>query len=199
MSEVVLDIETKKAFSEVKKYDPTKLGVSYVGICRRSVENGVVIENKLEGFFEDELVKLWPILEQADRIIGFNIIGFDFPVMSAYYHGDLSSFPVLDILDEVKQTVGHRVSLDAIAHETLGTGKSGSGLDALKYYAEGRLEELAKYCLDDVRITRDIYLHGLEYGEVSFNNKWNRLVTAKVDFSFKKNGDGSDVQMSLGV
>lgn len=199
MREIVLDVETKKAFSEVEKYDPAKLGVSYVGICRRSVENGAVIENKLEGFFEDELAKLWPIMEQADRIIGFNIISFDFPVMNSYYHGDLSSFPVLDILDAIKRAVGHRVSLDAIAHETLGTGKSGSGLDALKYYAEGRLEELAKYCLDDVRITRDIYLQGLEHGEVSFKNKWDRLVTAKVDFSFKKNDDGSDVQMSLGV
>ncbi len=199
MNEVVLDVETKKAFSKVEKYDPTKLGVSYVGICRRLVENGAVIENKLEGFFEDELAKLWPIIEQADRIIGFNIVGFDFPAMSRYYHGDLSSLPVLDILDAVKQAVGYRVSLDAIAKETIGIGKSGSGLDALKYYAEGRLEELAKYCLDDVRITRDIYLHGLEHGEVSFNNKWNRLVTAKVDFSFKKNDDGSDVQMSLGV
>ncbi len=196
MIEVTLDVETKKAFSDVGGHNFAKLGVSFVGICERKVDGEKVISDEFVGFFEDDLSKLWPILEKADRIIGFNIIGFDFPVMQPYYHGDLSLLPVLDILDEIKKVVGHRVSLDAIAQETLGTQKSGSGLDAIRYFEEGKLNELAKYCLDDVRITRDVYLYGQKHGFVKFVNKWNRMIEAAVDFSFKDEGEwvrGTDV------
>lgn len=197
MREVILDVETKKAFAETGVHDPGKLGVSFVGICRRNVSDSNRERGEFLGFFEDELADLWPILEQADRIVGFNIIGFDFPVLSAYYQGDLSSFPVLDILEEVKGNTGHRVSLDAIAKETLGTQKSGSGLDALTYYEQGKLDELAQYCLDDVRITRDVYDYGKKHKHLKFINKWNRVITVPVDFSYKD--DEARVQMSLGV
>lgn len=197
MQEVILDLETKRAFVETGKYDPRKLGVSYVGICRRSVSDADPSNEELLGFFEDELADLWPILEQADRIIGFNIVGFDFPVLSSYYHGDLSSFPALDILVEIKKETGHRVSLDAIAKETLGVQKSGTGMDALAYYEQRKLDELAGYCLDDVQITRDVYDYGRKHKHLKFTNKWNRVVKVPVDFSYKD--DKAEVQMSLGV
>jgi|SRR3990170_3332141 len=194
MREVILDVETQRAFVESGKYDARKLGVSYVGICRRTMDSKNRGSGEFSGFFENQLDVLWPVLEQADRIIGFNIIGFDFPVLSAYYHGDISSFPTLDILDEVKKAVGHRVSLDAIAKETLGMQKSGTGLDALAYYEQGKLDELANYCLSDVRITRDVYDFGREHRKLTFKDKWNRVITVPVDFSFK--GEVK-VQMSL--
>lgn len=197
MLEIILDIETKKAFSEEDGYDPKKLGVSYVGIYKRDI--GTEKAKEFKGFFEDELTELWSLIEQADRVIGFNIIGFDFPVLSKYYHGDLSSLPVLDILKEVKRGVGHRVSLDAIAKETLGVQKSGSGLDALTYYEQGKLDKLAEYCLMDVKITRDVYDYGKKHKHLKFKNKWNRSVTVPVDFSYKDEDGGSKVQMSLGV
>ena len=197
MEEIILDLETKKAFSETGKYDPVGLGISYVGICRRDLSG--LGKDEFVGFYEEELKDMWPILERAKRIIGFNIIGFDLPVLSAYYHGDTSSFAVLDILQEVKKQVGHRVSLNAIASETLGVQKSGSGLDALKYYEQKKLKKLADYCLMDVRITRDVYDYGKKHGHIKFKNKWNRVVRVKVDFSFSKDDEGSKVQMSLGV
>lgn len=199
MKEVILDVETQKAFDEAGKFDPKKLGISYVGICQRDISETDRNKDDFMGFFEEEIVKLWPILEQADRIIGFNIVGFDFPAMSSYYHGDFSLFPVLDILEEVKHEVGHRVSLNAIAKKTLGIQKSGSGLDAISYYEQGKLDELAKYCLKDVQITRDVYDYGREHGHLKFKNKWNREITAPVDFSYKDEDGGLKVQMSLGV
>jgi len=87
-------------------------------------------------------------------------------------------------MTRIKDSVGHRISLDAVAHETLGVGKSGDGLDAIRYYNSGNLNALEKYCLQDVKITRDVYDYGLKYGMVKFRNKWNRLIEAKVDFSF---------------
>ena len=199
MYEVILDLETQRAFSESGKYDPRTLGVSYVGICRRQMAAQDRNAGEVLGFFENEVVELWPILEQADRIIGFNILGFDFPVLSAYYHGDVSSFRTLDILEEVKKQAGHRVSLNAIAKETLGRQKSGSGLDALTYYEQGKLDELAKYCLDDVRITRDVYDYGLAHKELKFLNKWNQVISVPVDFSNPSTDGEMKVQMTLGV
>lgn len=196
MIEVFLDVETKKAFADAGNFNPGSLGVSFTGICVREAASGK--EDEFQGFFEPQLPKLWPVLEQADRIIGFNIIGFDFPSLAPYYPGNLFSLPCLDILAEVKKAVGHRVSLNALARETLGVTKSGSGLDAITYFEEGRFEELAKYCLMDVRITRDLYDYGKKYRELKFINKWNRQISVPVDFAFKPAG-GGEVQMSLGV
>lgn len=194
MKHIFLDVETQKSFDEVGGYKPEKLGVSFVGIIEREGFEGKGVELR---FFENDLPALWPVLEQADVIVGFNTDGFDFPVLSSYYSGNVKDWPSLDLLARIKDSVGHRVSLDAVAGETLGTQKSGSGLDALKYYADGELEKLAKYCLQDVAITRDVYDFGKKNGVVKFTNKWNRLIEAEIDFSFDI-AKGEGVQMTLG-
>jgi DEAD/DEAH box helicase domain-containing protein len=113
-----------------------------------------------------------------------------------YYNADITAIPTLDLLTRIKDSIGHRIKLDSVAKETLGVGKTGDGLDAIKYYQTGQLEKLEKYCLQDVKVTRDIYDHGLKKGVVSFRNKWNRLIEAEVDFSFTPE-KASGVQMSL--
>lgn len=193
MKQVILDVETKKAFDQVGGFFPDKLGISYVGIC---VRDGYEGKGEILGFFEDDLPKLWPILESADMLIGFNIIDFDLPTFKPYYSGNMANWPVLDLLTRVKDATGHRVSLDALATQTLGTQKSGSGLDAIAYYEKKEFEKLAKYCNKDVEITRDLYDFGRSKGSVKFKNKWNRLIETQIDFSFtpKKN---AGVQMTL--
>lgn len=193
MLELILDVETKKTFDEVGGYFPEKLGVSFVGACLR--ENGNK-KGELLSFFENDLNKLFPLIERADVVIGFNIDGFDMPTLSAYYQADIRKIPTLDLMARIKDSVGHRISLDAVAQETLGSGKIGDGLDAIRYYHNGNLEALKKYCLEDVKITRDIYDYGLKNGLVVFRNKWNRLIKAPVNFTFvaKK---ASGTQMSL--
>lgn len=193
MRHVFLDVETKKTFEAVGGYFPEKLGISFVGIVVRDGQSG---KGKEYGFFEDDLQDLFPILEQADVVVGFNIDGFDMPTMLDYYSGDISQIPTLDLMDRIKQSVGHRIGLDAVAQETLGIGKTGDGLDAIKYYETGQLDKLRDYCLQDVAVTRDLYDYGLQKGHVKFRNKWNRLITADIDFSFSPRVN-SGVQMSL--
>ncbi|MFC1711074.1 ribonuclease H-like domain-containing protein, partial [Patescibacteria group bacterium] len=142
---VVLDVETKKSFSELEKMDPKKLEVSLVGILVKEKE-----KENYHSFLENELEKLWPLLEKANLIVGFNIIGFDYPVLSPYYSGDLFQLPTLDILDEFKKQAGYRISLDKIAKSTLGIQKIGDGLKAIDLFKKGKIEELKKYCLKDV-------------------------------------------------
>ncbi len=193
MRYIFLDVETKKTFDEVGGFFPEKLGISFVGIV---IRDGMSGKGEPRGFFENDLPDLFPILETADVVVGFNIDGFDMPTMIGYYSGDITQIPTLDVMTRIQDSVGHRIGLDAVAHETLGVGKSGNGLDAIKYYRTGQLDKLRDYCMQDVAVTRDIYDYGLAKGKVKFRNKWHRLIECDVDFSFtpdKNNG----VQMSL--
>lgn len=192
MKLVVFDVETKKAFDEVGGYHPEKLGVSVSGLWYGD-ENGKGI---LRGFREEEFSEMFKIFETADRIVGFNSIDFDMAALSPYYVGNLLKMPNFDMLQEVEKKVGYRVKLDALAKETLGIQKGGNGLDAITYFHEGNWEKLIKYCLQDVEITRDLYLHGLRTGELKFKNKWNELVTVGVDFMMAKAAP-SNVQVTL--
>lgn len=199
MHHLILDVETQKAFDDVGGYHPEKLGISFVGVIERASLPGKfgdrVMEQRHE-LFEKDLPKLWKLMEQADVIIGFNLDGFDMPVIGSYYPGNITKFPTLDLMVRFKDAQGHRISLDAIAQETLGTQKSGDGLDAIKYYNNGELDKLASYCMKDVEITRDIYDYGRIHKNVSFKNKWNEVVKTDIDFEFDTS-QAQGLQMSL--
>lgn len=196
MKQIILDVETKKSFDQVGGYYPEKLGVSFVGVIERVglPEQGSVTENRYE-IFEHDLDQLWPLIETADVIIGFNSIGFDLPTFRPYYSGDIDALPNLDLLVRVKDAAGHRVKLDDIAKETLGTKKTGHGLDAIRYYKNKEWDKLASYCMKDVEITRDVYDYGRQKGHVKFKNKWNTLMEVDVDFNYTP--QNPSVQMTL--
>ena len=159
---IVYDIETKETFQEVGTRDPRKLTISM--LCAYSYN-----ERKLLSFDEHELAQFWRRLETCSLLIGFNNKGFDDQVVSTYFP-EISKVPSFDILEEVHKSIGFRVKLDNIAHATLDEGKSGNGLKAIKLYREGKIDELRDYCLDDVRITKDIYECGKMYGELFYND-----------------------------
>lgn len=193
MLQLILDVETKQSFDEVGGFFPDRLGISFVGVC---VREGATGPGEMQSYFEEDLPKLFPLLEQADVVVGFNVDGFDMQTFVPYYKGDISAIPTLDLMIKIKDSVGHRIGLDAVAQETLGAGKSGDGLDAIKYFRTGQLDKLKEYCLQDVAVTRDIYDYGLSKGSVKFRNKWNRLIECTVDFSFTPQKNAG-VQMSL--
>ncbi|HBD02498.1 MAG: DEAD/DEAH box helicase domain protein [Microgenomates group bacterium GW2011_GWC1_46_16] len=179
MKLLVFDVETKKAFDEVGGYFPEKLGVSIIGSYFRDEEGN---KEEYVGYREDNFSPFWRRLEQADLVVGFNTIAFDYPTLKPYYGGDFSQFPSLDIMVELEKHLGHRVGLDAVAKETLGMQKSGHGLDAITYYHEGEWEKLEKYCLQDVKVTKELYDYGVKNKILRFKNKWNNLIEVPVDF-----------------
>ncbi|MBD3250390.1 MAG: hypothetical protein GF381_02370 [Candidatus Pacebacteria bacterium] len=193
MLQVILDVETKKTFADVGGFFPDRLGISFVGV---NIRDRFHDKGQMKSFFEDDLPDLFPLLEKADVVVGYNIDGFDFPALAPYYSGDILTLPSLDLMDRIKQSFGHRIKLDSVAKESLGVGKIGDGLDAIKYYQNKELEKLEKYCIQDVKVTRDVYDYGLKHGRVKFRNKWNRMIDCEVDFSFTpQKNDG--VQMTL--
>lgn len=185
MRQLILDVETQKIFDDVGGYYPEKLGISFVGAIERVgfPEEGNVQETKHE-FFEADLPQLFPLIDQAEVLVGFNLLQFDLPALSPYGHLAIDQLPVLDLLLKVKEQVGRRLSLDALAKETLGTQKSGVGLDAVKFYQQKEFKKLAAYCMQDVAITRDLYDYGRIHRQVKFLNHWNNPVDVPVDFSF---------------
>lgn len=147
---VVFDVETKNTFADVDSYDSSLLDVSFVGVYRSDT-------NEYLSFWEKELSGLWPIFESADEIVGYNSKGFDYPVLSKHYPGDLFKLPTLDLLEVVNDSLGRRIKLDSIASATLGQGKIGNGLDAVRYWRNNELDKLEKYCIEDVKVTWGIY------------------------------------------
>ncbi len=172
--EVVLDIETQNSFADVGGANHDKLKISLIGVYY--YETG-----EYASYLEHELPNLWPRLERADRIIGYNTKGFDYLVMNAYYPGDVARFPSLDLLEEISKTLGFRVKLDDVASATLGYGKSGHGLQAIEFFRKGELDKLRDYCLMDVKVTKEVYEYGREHGEVFYHDRSGARKAIRVD------------------
>ncbi len=175
---VVVDIETKDSFFSAGSPDPAALNISVVGVYASD-------EDKLFCLKENEIDQLWPYMEKADRIIGFNLKGFDYPILQKYYNGTIAKLPTLDMLEEFKKDHGFRIKLDILAQENLGHGKSGDGLMAIKLYEEGKIEELMQYCLDDIKITRDLFLQGRDSGVLYYPDRGKRT-SWMVDWALKR-------------
>ncbi len=172
LKKIVLDLETQKSFEEVGGRGKNHLlKISVCGIYDYASDRYQVYE-------EHELPKLSPILQTADQIIGFNIKDFDFEVLQPYLNFDIHQIPYLDLLQEVEKTLGHRINLDSIAQATLGSGKSGSGKEALVHFKNGRMDLLKKYCLDDVKITKQIYEYALKNHKLLYKDFFNTKETA---------------------
>lgn len=176
---LVLDLETQKSFKEVGKANLEKLRVSVVGVYD-------YLTDKYSTYEEKEIMKFEPRLKEADMIIGFNIRRFDFPVLAPYLFMSIENLPLLDLLDEVEKNRGHRASLDSLAGPTLKQHKTGNGADALILFKENRMDELKRYCLEDVRLTKEVYEYGCREGKVLFTSNWD-YKTYEIPVDWKKN------------
>lgn len=121
-------------------------------------------------FFKEELYKLWPILEHANVLIGFNSDSFDIPLLNRYYPGDLSCIRSIDLLTEVQKVLGRRIRLQALAEATLKKGKKGDGLKAGEWWKEGKRQQVAEYCIEDVRLTRELYDYAVTHGVLKYKD-----------------------------
>jgi len=144
-------------------------------------------------YTESEMDRLVEHLQAASLIVGFNNKRFDNQVLSAYTDVNLNDLPHLDLLEEVHAYLGYRLSLDKLAENTLGVKKSADGLQALKWYREGRLDLVQQYCKKDVEITRNLLLFCLDNGHLLFRNKAGHKVRLplaldqKIQLLFHKN------------
>jgi len=163
MRKIVFDIETQNFFEDVGARDPALLDISLLAIYDSETD-------QYYSFLHSELDKLWPYLERADVLIGFNSIHFDMPLLNKYYAGDLSKIHHVDLMQEIKKSLGRRIGLDAVTKSTLGVGKSGHGVQGVTWWRNGEIEKLREYCIQDVRVTKDLYEYILKNGHVKIKD-----------------------------
>ena len=163
---LVLDLETQKSFKEVGKSKLEKLKISVVCLYDYWTD-------AYSSYEEKDMMALEKRLRDAELLIGFNIRRFDLPVLAPYLFMPITEIPVLDLLEDVEAVRGHRASLDSIAGPTLKQHKIGNGADALILFKEGKMDQLKRYCLEDVRLTKEIYEYGCREGKVLFTSTWD--------------------------
>ena len=161
MRKIVFDTETKNFFPDVGKHDPALLDIALVAIYDSETDS-------YSSYLEEEFSRLWPLLEHADMLIGFTSDHFDIPLLNKYYPGDLTKIKSLDILTEIKKSYGRRMRLEQLAEGTLGKHKSGGGADAMDWWKLGEVEKVRTYCIDDVKLTKELYDYALANNKLIF-------------------------------
>jgi DEAD/DEAH box helicase domain-containing protein len=150
--EIVFDIETRNTFHDVGRRDPSALDISVVSIWDSA-------ENKFSSFVLETLDELWPILERATTLIGYNSEHFDTPLLDKYYPGNLYGLRQIDLMKTIQQSFGKRIGLDPVASATLGVQKSAHGLQAVEWWRNSEVDKIIKYCEQDVNVTKQLYEH----------------------------------------
>lgn len=173
---LVIDIETKNTFADVGGQQNLKdLDCSLVGLYSYNFD-------RYMAFRDDRLHEVGPLLQNAGLVVGFSINRFDLPVLNKYYNFNLLKLPKVDLLEEIEMACGKRISLDLLAKTNLGIGKIGHGLDAIKYYKEGDWDSLEEYCLQDVKVTKELYDLAKRQKYLMIPQKWSeRLDKVELD------------------
>lgn len=166
---VFFDIETQNTFQEVGGHYPERLRLS-VAVTYNTADAA------FHRYTEQNVAELLTELAAADLVVGFNLYGFDYPVMQQYTQTvTLAQLPTVDMMRALEKRLGHRIGLDAVASATLKIGKSADGLQAVRWWREGRMEELFHYCEQDVDVTRQLYEFGKAYHYVAYYDRQRKL------------------------
>ena len=166
MDIVYFDLETQRTFNDVGGHDrKAEMGIS-VGVTFSTADN------RYEIFSEARVGDLANRLRRADLVVGYNLIDFDYEVLMGYVAFDFAQFvPTLDMLVDIEKALGRRLKLEDVAMGSLGIGKTGDGLDAIRWFREGRFVEIAEYCCYDVKVTRLVHEFGMQNGRVEFMDR----------------------------
>jgi DEAD/DEAH box helicase domain-containing protein len=182
---VYFDLETRRSAAEVGGWHETaKMGVS-VAVTFSTKDNAYHI------YTEDRMEELIEELRNADLVVGYNHINFDYGVLQAFTFWTVADVTNnLDICADLTARLGHRLKLDSVAKVTLGgNSKTAEGTDALKWWAEyektgdaQKLLDIARYCCYDVKVTMEVYKFGAQNGYVIYENKKSEPEQIEVDW-----------------
>jgi DEAD/DEAH box helicase domain-containing protein len=171
---VYFDLETQKSAAEVGGWDRKRDMLMSVGVTYATGDGQYRIFSESQ---VDDLVKQ---LLRADQVVGFNIINFDYDVLTHYTPLDLMQTPTLDLMKDLESKLGHRLSLESLAVPTLNAPKVADGMAALRWWKDGKLMEIAEYCCFDVKITKQLHEYGQAKGEVFYNDRFGQKRNIKV-------------------
>ena len=162
---LVVDLETQYTADEVGGWDRIRDMRLAVGVTYAPAEDAYQV------YTEAEAGRLIAALRSADRVVGYNLLRFDYEVLRAYADRPLDDLPTVDMLLDLYRVLSWRPKLDDVAAATLGERKSGHGLDAVRWFREGRLDEVVDYCKRDVEITWEVFDFGRKNGYVQIPDR----------------------------
>lgn len=171
---VYFDLETQKSADEVGGWDKIRDMRMSIGVTYSTARGDYKIYGEPD---VDELLKE---LQRADLVVGFNQLRFDYEVLHGYTVFDLTQLNSLDMLVELQETLKHRLSLDSIANATFGVEKTSEGLQAIRWFKEGKLLEIAEYCCFDVKITKMVHEYGVQNHLLHYVNRFGKKQTVPV-------------------
>ena len=174
---VYFDLETRRTAADVGGWGNKHLMGISVAVTYSTKAGEYMI------YTEDQAQSLINQLVRADLVVGFNHIGFDYDVLLGHtvfdFRDQLNS---LDLLIELEKKLGHRLKLEAVAAASLGTGKSADGLQAIRWWQQGKIAEIAEYCCYDVKVTRCVHEYGVKHGFVKYLDRNGREQKVEVDW-----------------
>ena len=173
------DLETQKSADDVGGWDKVHKMKLAVGVVWDS------LEQKFFSYIDSEASQLVEKLKAADLVVGFNVAKFDYGVLQPYatkMDFDLEEITTFDMLIDINKKLGHRLSLNHLAENTLNAKKSADGLVSLQWYKEGKIDKIIEYCKQDVEITRDLFLYGESHGYVKYSTRSGLAKDLKVEW-----------------
>lgn len=175
---VYFDLETKRTANDAggwnRKLDMgMSVGVTY---STRTGSYKIYSEKRVQELIEE--------LMRADLVVGYNIISFDYQVLMGYTILELpEQCRTLDLMVDIEQKLGHRLGLDTISTTSLGVGKIADGLDAIKWYREGKMLQIAEYCCFDVKCTRLVHEFGVQHKRIWYTDRSQQKRFVDVDWA----------------
>ncbi|MBN1815023.1 MAG: ribonuclease H-like domain-containing protein [Anaerolineae bacterium] len=162
---ITLDVETQHTADEVG-------GWSNIRDMRLAVAVTYdAADDVYRDYAEQDAKLLIAALRSADMVVGYNVLRFDYEVLRGYTDDPLSDIRTVDMLQDLYQVMGWRPKLDNVAAATLGESKSADGLQAVRWFREGKLDKVIAYCRRDVEVTWNIYEFGRSNGYVKYRDK----------------------------
>lgn len=167
---VYFDLETQKTANDVGGWERKDQMLMSVGVTFSTARGGyrVYPEHRAEELIEE--------LSKADLVVGFNVKNFDYGVLARYAVWNLEdSVPTLDLMTDLESKLGRRPKLEDVAQASLGVGKIAEGLDAIRWWREGRYREVAEYCCFDVKVTKLVHEFGRAHGHVLCRDRFGQV------------------------
>mgnify|MGYP000922513137 CR=1 FL=1 len=182
---VYFDLETQKSFNDVGGWANKSQMLVSIGVTYSTVRGDYKI------YTEDTIQELIEEIKNADLVVGYNHIQFDYGVLEGYCLLELTGQTNnLDMMLELEKLIGFRLKLDALGSATLGAGKTGNGLDALRWWQEYKktqdskpLIKIAKYCCYDVKVTKEVYEYAVKNKHLLYLDKNGIEQTVELDWN----------------
>ncbi len=162
---VYFDLETQKSANEVGGWSHKDKMLMSVGVTYSTADQQYHI------YDEAHVNDLVSELMRADLVVGFNVINFDYAVLHGYTALDMTAAPTLDLMVDLEKILGHRIGLEAVAKATINAPKIADGLQAIKWWKQRKMIEIAEYCCFDVKITKEVHEYGRDHGEIFFMDR----------------------------